>query len=383
MPEEVARSCDRPMEIGGDNSCRATPFNAAELLQDFSKLVRANTDIRADTRTESGSCQSLTDSPTQPREGDIKLDDATRSSVIQTLVQNLKANYVFPDVADQISNSLLSRSFGDISSGIDFAKALTDQLRSSGMDKHLDVSFNPTQSDSTSEQENLDESLKAQRLENSGVARAELFGNTGILKLDSFWPTSDPNNPEGARMAREAIDAAMAKLAGADNLIIDLRENTGGDPATVAHALSHLLPADTHINSIIWRNPSPQHPDAVENPRLGGFEQQFKTHDVGNSLQNVKNIYVLTSCNTFSGGEEMAYDLQALGRATIIGDVTGGGANPGEGVKLSPNFSAFIPTGRAYNPITQTNWEGVGVKPDVQVTSDQALIRALELIHRK
>ena len=38
----------------------------------------------------------------------------------------------------------------------------------------------------------------------------------------------------------------------------------------------------------------------------------------------------------------------------------------------------FIPGGRARNPITGTNWEGVGVTPDVAVSSDNALKAALE-----
>ena len=53
--------------------------------------------------------------------------------------------------------------------------------------------------------------------------------------------------------------------------------------------------------------------------------------------------------------------------------MTGGGANPGGGVPLVDKFGVFIPTGAAYNPITKTNWEGVGVKPDVEVPAADAL----------
>jgi hypothetical protein len=67
---------------------------------------------------------------------------------------------------------------------------------------------------------------------------------------------------------------------------------------------------------------------------------------------------VLTSHETFSGSEELAYDLKVLKRATIVGEVTGGGANPGDSVSLPHSFSIFVPSGRAVNPITKTNWEG-------------------------
>ncbi|MBV9408527.1 MAG: hypothetical protein JO164_06865, partial [Candidatus Eremiobacteraeota bacterium] len=89
-------------------------------------------------------------------------------------------------------------------------------------------------------------------------------------------------------------------------------------------------------------------------------------------------LYVLTSGETFSGGEECAYDLQSLRRGTLIGAVTGGGANPGDDVRIDDHFSIFVPDERAQNPITKTNWEGVGVKPDVAVARDRALVTAYE-----
>ena len=82
------------------------------------------------------------------------------------------------------------------------------------------------------------------------------------------------------------------------------------------------------------------------------------------------------SVRTFSGGEEFAYDMQTHKLATIVGEVTGGGAHPGEMLAIPGGFTAFIPQGRAINPITKTNWEGTGVKPDVAVAADKALATA-------
>ena len=78
----------------------------------------------------------------------------------------------------------------------------------------------------------------------------------------------------------------------------------------------------------------------------------------------------------------MAYDLQALKRAIVVGEVTKGGANPGRWVHLDEHFACLIPTGRAVNPITGTNWEGVGVHPDVEVSADLAL-KTAELLAMK
>jgi hypothetical protein len=86
-----------------------------------------------------------------------------------------------------------------------------------------------------------------------------------------------------------------------------------------------------------------------------------------------KSVYILTSSSTFSGAEQFAYDLQALKRAQIVGEVTGGGANPGAVDRIDDNFGVFIPVGQTINPVTKTNWEGVGVQPDVATTADLSL----------
>jgi C-terminal processing protease CtpA/Prc len=87
-------------------------------------------------------------------------------------------------------------------------------------------------------------------------------------------------------------------------------------------------------------------------------------------------VYVLTSKRTFSGGEEFTYDLQSLHRAKIVGETTGGGAHPVAPHELDEWFTILVPSGRPINPITKTNWEGVGVVPDIAVPPDAALEEA-------
>jgi C-terminal processing protease CtpA/Prc len=90
-----------------------------------------------------------------------------------------------------------------------------------------------------------------------------------------------------------------------------------------------------------------------------------------------KPVYGLTSNNTFASAEEFIYKLHQVKRATIIGETTGGGANPGDWFSLTPHFAVFIPTGRAINPISQDNWEGKGVAPDIAVPQEEAFDVAL------
>ncbi|UQV44163.1 S41 family peptidase [Janthinobacterium lividum] len=92
-----------------------------------------------------------------------------------------------------------------------------------------------------------------------------------------------------------------------------------------------------------------------------------------------KPVYVLTGARTFSGVEEFSYKLQQLKRATLVGETTGGGANPGRMRELGSHFAAFIPNGRAINPISKSNWEGSGVTPDIGVPASEALEKAHQL----
>ena len=151
-----------------------------------------------------------------------------------------------------------------------------------------------------------------------------------------------------------------------------MTESSGGAPEMSALVSSYLFDdKPVHLNDLyhrlnnittsFWTNPN------VEGKRFGAD----------------KPVFVLTSFKTFSAGEEFSYNLQQLKRATIIGETTGGGANPGDVRPLGQDMFVFIPDERAINPISKTNWEGVGVTPDIAVSPDQALEKALALARSK
>ncbi len=153
----------------------------------------------------------------------------------------------------------------------------------------------------------------------------------------------------------------MALLADTKALIIDLRRCGGGDPETVMQVASYLYNRRTHLNDIYWRDE-------------GRIEERWTADTVaGKPYGQARRIYLLTSGDTFSGGEDFAYALKNSGRATLVGETTGGGANAGSPRRLGAHFMMFVPTGRPISPVTHSNWEGVGVTPDLAVAADDAL----------
>ena len=185
-----------------------------------------------------------------------------------------------------------------------------------------------------------------------------LDGNVGYMRVNGVPLLAG---------ARSAVAAAFAFLHNTDALIIDNRGNGGGDPNTVALYVSYLSEGEPFVvNTFHWR--------------AGNRVEEFRTTNLGDVAYGAhKPVFVLTSRITFSGGEEMSYDLQGLKRAVVVGETTGGGANPGELVPLGNRFVANIPSGQGVNPITGTSWEGVGVVPDVSTPAATALARAHEL----
>ena len=300
-----------------------------------------------------GKAQPLTAEPLTP---------AMKTEVIDGLLKNLQSDYVFPDKATEaagvIQTHVQAHDYDNVNSGEEFARLLTQHLRSVCKDAHLHVAFSPSalpvrkRNDNPSPEEIQQQRLFEKRM-NGGVEKVErLKGNVGYLEVRGFL---DP------KAAAQPIHAAMDFLANTDALILDLRRNGGGAPETVRLLCSYLFDAEpVHLNDLYMRE--------------GNRTVEFWTLRSlpGHRYLN-REVYVLTSKRTGSGAEECSYDLQSLKRATIVGGVTWGGANPGHDYRLSDHFSAFIPGGRAINPYTHANWEGTGVTPDVVVAPEQAL----------
>jgi hypothetical protein len=292
---------------------------------------------------------------------DLQISPDERSAVIDGVIAKLNEIYVFPETAKRMEEALRARAakqeYDSISSAKEFASKLKADLREVSHDKHLGVMFFREGAHEPSANGPSPDEMKAQlpfmQKLNFGFDKVErMQGNIGYLEIRGFAPPA---------MGGETAAAAMTFLANTDALIVDLRRNSGGEPAMIAYVLSYLFDEPTHLNDIYQRR--------------GDKTQQWWTlpYVPGLRFGAKKPVFVLTSRQTFSGAEEFAYNLKQLKRATLIGETTGGGAHPSRPVKVSEHFMIELPYARAINPITGTNWEGAGVTPDIEKPAEQAL----------
>jgi retinol-binding protein 3 len=292
---------------------------------------------------------------------DIAFDASTRATVIDNLLQKLHDHYIFPEVTQQMDAAIRAKAgsgaYDQLTTLEDLCERLTEDLQAVSHDKHLRLFCHaepePNDEPDQPTPAQMEQFRLEMRLLNFGFARVErLPGNVGYLDLRGFFPAS---------LGGDTAVAAMSLLAHTGALIVDLRRNGGGDPEMIALITSYLFDQMTNLNNMYWR--------------AGDRTQQFWTlpYVPGQRYGADKPVYVLTSSDTFSGAEEFAYNLKNLKRATIIGEVTGGGAHPVGGFAITPHVGAHIPVGRAINPISGTNWEGIGVAPDIAVPQADAL----------
>jgi hypothetical protein len=288
------------------------------------------------------------------------LDASRRASLIDGIARELLAHYVFVDKAQKMIAALRDHvSHGDYDGIVrswDFARRVTEDLRSVSHDSHLALDYGRRSATEPSREERL----AWLRSIHFGVAAIErLERNVVRLAIDQFPLVEDEE-------ARQAIADRVSEIADADALLVDLRQNRGGSADTVAMVASYFFGATpVHLNDLVRRDD-------------GSTKQFWTARDVrGKRFGAKKPIYVLVGKGTFSAGEELAYDLQCLHRAKIVGESTAGGAHAGEDYPLDAWFRIDVPSQRAINPITKTNWEGVGVVPDIAVPAESALTEAL------
>jgi C-terminal processing protease CtpA/Prc len=298
----------------------------------------------------------------QNDQSDARLDAATRSQVIEGVIKRFNDSYVFPEVARAIEQSVRERArkgeYDKITSASALAESLKEQLREVSKDAHVDVIFRnkplPPMSETEREETPADrENLRSNfAFINNGFAKVErLKGNIGLLDIDLFV---DP------AYAGDTAAAVMGVLANTDALIVDLRYCSGGNGRMAALLETYLFAEPVHLSDFYQRE-------------ANFTKQNWTLPYVPGQRYLGKDVYILTSKLTHSAAEAFAYELQSLKRATIIGEVSRGGAHTVARYRINEHFAVQVPVGRSVNAITKTNWEGKGVLPDIQTTAEKSL----------
>lgn len=295
-----------------------------------------------------------------PDPASVSLTPEQNRAVVLSLAQVLRERFAFRDrgAAAALEIEAMERrgEFRDATTAAELMALIDSRVSPVVNDRHFRVRYvGPEVTAGFTEGPPLPDEVTAfheeVRLRGAEIPEVRwLAGNVGYIRINMFMDT-----PPGA----ERMAAAMGMVADTGALIIDVRGAPGGEPAGVANVIGHLVDRPTPTVHTYDAEGPPEGRTLQALPRTPSY--------VG------RPVYVLIDNDTASGAEEFAYDLQAMGRATLVGETTWGGATPGGYRPLADGFVAFIPMQIVTNTVTGGNWEGVGVRPDVEAPAAEAL----------
>jgi tetratricopeptide (TPR) repeat protein len=281
------------------------------------------------------------------------------ADVVRKAQELMLENYIFLDKAKETNahlDSLLAANFfEDFDHPPEFAKKLSLEMQKITKDKHLNIVPPPPPPHPDQINEETDFITRhlrnIERFRNGGFGKIDLLeGNVGYVELKGFRREDMPK-----------VDAIMEYFSTADAMIIDLRENGGGNSLGLYWS-SYFLNEGLALSGQYER-------------RTDSYSELL-TVPVKGQRRLEMSVFILTSDFTFSAAEAFAYDLQSRKRAVIVGESTGGGAHPVNFMPLAHGYGIIMPYARSINPITESNWEGVGVTPDIPTTKEEALEEA-------
>jgi hypothetical protein len=302
-----------------------------------------------------------------------ELDKASKEKIVEEVARLITDKYVYQDVGEKMAAHILDRlkekTYDHITSTRAFIEALTQDLRSVKNDSHLGVVQRRGPFKKGAAMEDMYQAfyLKRAPFRNYGFIKAErMLGNVGCLVIDEFTYI----DKDGKNIGGETAKAAMTLVSRCYALVIDLRDNFGGREEMALLLLSYFFNEPIHILTKLYRERG---------------EKEIWTHNkVSQGILSEVPLYILTSQHTVSGGEMFAYVLKNRKRATLIGEKTRGAAHKTHLFSLDEfKIDAAIPIGATFDPLTQTDWEGVGVEPDITVAAGKAMDVAYEIALEK
>ncbi|WP_426266391.1 S41 family peptidase [Sphingomonas sp. LHG3443-2] len=321
-----------------------------------------------------------------PAAAEAAFDAKEAEAAVTELAKALEENFVFPDAgknyAAMLRANLAKGAYASFPSAKDFAERVTADLQAVHKDGHLRL--RPVTAE-----------MRARR---GGPGGGRSGGEERSAVSRSGWLTDgvayiDFAGFPGNKATIAEVEEFIADHRGASTLIIDARRNGGGGLDEMNLLFRELYAKPTTLvtmdirQAVEEKNGTPFGEDPtlrkIAGPATVIRREHFVTPTATPGPLAKAKVYLLTSKNTFSAAEHLSLSLKRTGRATLIGEATGGGAHFGGVVPMGTGYAAFIPVGRTFDPSTGNSWEGTGVAPDIAVPADQALAKALELAGAK
>jgi carboxyl-terminal processing protease len=202
------------------------------------------------------------------------------------------------------------------------------------------------------------------------VRRTGERGRIGVVQLRVFTES----------IVSELARALKNEMQDARALIIDLRENGGGESEAMTDIASVFLPAKTMLGHFTDRSGRVQLEPQTRAAMLSSAD----------SLINFRgSLVILSSTRTASAAEVFIAALKETGRARIIGENTCGCVLGLRRRHTLPDGGLLDISEMDFRTATGLRLEGIGIAPDELVTPtrrdlranrDRALERAIEIL---
>ncbi len=285
-----------------------------------------------------------------------------RGNALEKIKAQVQSTYVYPErraaIIDRLSAAAGAGRY-DTSDPIVFAQRVSEDLLASTSDTHLYLRYEPEWFTSARKpakpgesERQIDLERQIARFTNHGLVEMRILpGNIRYLKIDGFSWVEDETGP--------AYDGAIRFLKGGGAIIIDLRGNGGGWIEASKYLISHFIDADTLIATFYGPN---------------GEQNQYRAIDyLPTGRIKGTPIYILIDGHSRSAAEMVAYTFEQYKLGELIGARTEGAANISDDFPIAPGFRLSVSTGRTVQPISNTDWEGVGVAPTLATDPAKAL----------
>jgi retinol-binding protein 3 len=309
--------------------------------------------------------------------------EAVRPFDLQPLIRNvpemLEQHYIDPDKGKIISEKFKALfdtgKYEKFYDRMEFFVQMCIDLKDIGNDRHLELVDRKVEDDQLPMEDDQLSKIDKVRVP---AAKSHVENDIGYLELTHFENLDEKINgqPVAILEVKQALD--QIKEANPKAIILDLRENSGGSMYMMAYIASHFIKPDQELGHNVYR-------DKITPEELRSFPTDpVKTASEKElPLENrmlKQPIFILTSKESLSAAEALAYHLKEHRQATILGEITGGGAHVSKLFEVSPDFYLGVSFGDYLLKSGEPNWEAKGLTPDIQVNTTDAKDKAMELI---